>query len=75
MAEQREGEAPAEPEASFSSASAGGMHYGPPADADLLVGLGSAAASPSRKSLTALPVGASPTEICSPQKIRDDQQI
>jgi hypothetical protein len=34
----RDGEAPAEPNASFSSASAGDMHYGPPADADLRSG-------------------------------------
>jgi hypothetical protein len=47
--------APAEPIASFGSASAGGMHYGLPADADLLVATGSAVASPSRKSITALP--------------------
>jgi hypothetical protein len=31
------------------------MHYGPPADADLLVDPGSAGASASRKSITALP--------------------
>jgi hypothetical protein len=54
VAEDREGEAPAEPKASLSSASAGGMHNWPPADADLLVGLGSVGVSPSRKSLTAL---------------------